>query len=93
MIEEAGKVVTEWWGAFAAVMATPIGALGIKRIFNTYTKEDVHRIIDAKVDPLHELIDRNTQTLERTNILLTDVRIKMAERRGDDRGDRPNTGG
>ncbi len=84
-MDELGKIFTDWWGALAAsVAASPLLAIGTRRLLNTYTKTDVVMLVNNKVDPLHELIIDTRAALKENTVLLTDVRLKLAERRASD---------
>lgn len=78
MIEEAGAAIADWWGA---IVATPFVAIASRRLLNTYTKADVNKLMDAKVDPLLELIKDTRVVMKENTDILIQVRIKMAEHR------------
>lgn len=87
-MQDIAKIAADWW---AAIAAGPLAVLGVKRLMNTYTKSDVDTLLDAKVDPLMNLITTNQNVLEKTNahlhrneILLTEVKTKLDARRGTD---------
>lgn len=91
MLAEVGTTsfaISSGWAAIAgAAAATPLIGFGIKRLFDTYTKSDVVKLIDDAVEPIKEIIDKNTDALEKVEDLLTDVRIGMARRRSSDGDD------
>ena len=89
MVDEMKEALTGWWGL---LVASPLIGVTLKRVFlDLISKKETREMIDDRVSPLkdliehhHEVIDKNSQTLDGVQELLTEVRISMARRRRSD---------
>ena len=77
MPEQITNQITAMWTSLAGVGSIVI--LTFRRVWGgTYTKADVDRLIDDKVDPLSDVLTRTVSTLDRVDVTLTDVRVELA---------------
>ncbi len=78
-MEYLAALLKAWW----AGIFVPMFWFMWKKIDNTYSKEEVEKHIDLRVQPLSKAIDRNTNATDSLTQVMADLRVDMAQRKND----------
>ena len=70
-----------WWGA---IPVSAFAVLLVRRIFDTYTKQDIRVMFSDNIKPLMKLVEDNQETLRNLDTTLTDFRLAVGRRRSTD---------
>lgn len=86
-MDEVTHAISEWWGAFVAAPVATLMGVTVKRVFNTYTKQETDEQIKLHIKPVEDHLQRNTvmldrvdENLDQTQRLLAVVEARLNER-------------